>query len=38
MHDRVRYLSVPKSFFEDTRQQGHFEFLLAVASLPLNMY
>ncbi|MDR0235351.1 aromatic/alkene/methane monooxygenase hydroxylase/oxygenase subunit alpha [Acinetobacter sp.] len=31
MHDRVWYLSVPKSFFEDARSAGPFEFLLAIS-------
>jgi len=31
MHDRVWYLSVPKSFFEDARTAGPFEFLVAVS-------
>lgn len=31
MHDRVWYLSVPKSFFEDAMTAGPFEFLTAVS-------
>lgn len=31
MHDRVWYLSVPKSFFEDARSAGPFEYLVAVS-------
>ena len=30
MHDRVWYLSVPKSFFEDAVSAGPFEFLVAI--------
>ena len=30
MHDRVWYLSVPKSFFEDARTAGPFEFMIAI--------
>lgn len=30
MHDRVWYLSVPKSFFEDARTAGPFEFMVAI--------
>lgn len=30
MHDRVWYLSVPKSFFDDARTAGPFEFMLAI--------
>ena len=30
MHDRVWYLSVPKSFFEDARSAGPFEFMVAI--------
>ena len=31
MHDRVWFLSVPKSFFEDARTAGPFEFLTAIS-------
>ena len=31
MHDRVWYLSVPKSFFEDGMSAGPFEFLTAIS-------
>ena len=31
MHDRVWYLSVPKSFFEDAMSAGPFEFLTAIS-------
>lgn len=31
MHDRVWYLSVPKSFFEDALSAGPFEFLTAIS-------
>jgi phenol hydroxylase P3 protein len=31
MHDRVWYLSVPKSFFEDSASAGPFEFLTAIS-------
>ena len=31
MHDRVWYLSVPKSFIEDTLSAGPFEFLTAIS-------
>lgn len=31
MHDRVWYLSVPKSFFDDARSAGPFEFLVAIS-------
>ncbi|MFZ2870409.1 aromatic/alkene/methane monooxygenase hydroxylase/oxygenase subunit alpha [Zavarzinia sp.] len=31
MHDRVWYLSVPKSFFEDACSAGPFEFLTAIS-------
>ncbi len=31
MHDRVWYLSVPKSFFDDARTAGPFEFLTAIS-------
>lgn len=31
MHDRVWYLSVPKSFFEDAMTAGPFEFLTAIS-------
>jgi phenol hydroxylase P3 protein len=30
MHDRVWYLSVPKSFFDDARAAGPFEFMIAI--------
>lgn len=30
MHDRVWYLSVPKSFFDDARTAGPFEFMVAI--------
>lgn len=30
MHDRLWYLSVPKSFFEDARTAGPFEFMIAI--------
>ncbi len=30
MHDRVWYLSVPKSFFDDARTAGPFEFMIAI--------
>ena len=30
MHDRVWYLSVPKSFFDDALSAGPFEFLIAI--------
>ncbi|MGO9392796.1 aromatic/alkene/methane monooxygenase hydroxylase/oxygenase subunit alpha [Rhodoblastus sp.] len=30
MHDRVFYLSVPKSFFDDARTAGPFEFMIAI--------
>jgi len=30
MHDRVWYLSVPKSFFDDARSAGPFEFMVAI--------
>lgn len=30
MHDRVWYLSVPKSFFDDARSAGPFEFMIAI--------
>ena len=30
MHDRVWYLSVPKSFFNDARSAGPFEFMVAI--------
>ena len=30
MHDRVWYLSVPKSFFDDARSSGPFEYMIAV--------
>src|SRR5690554_5239159 len=30
MHDRVWYLSVPKSFFNDARAAGPFEFMVAI--------
>jgi phenol hydroxylase P3 protein len=30
MHDRVWYLSVPKSFFSDARTAGPFEFMVAI--------
>ena len=30
MHDRVWYLSVPKSFFDDAVSSGPFEFLIAI--------
>ncbi len=30
MHDRVWYLSVPKSFFDDAMSAGPFEFLIAI--------
>ena len=30
MHDRVWYLSVPKSFFDDALASGPFEFLIAI--------
>jgi phenol/toluene 2-monooxygenase (NADH) P3/A3 len=30
MHDRVFYLSVPKSFFDDARTSGPFEFMIAI--------
>lgn len=30
MHDRVFYLSVPKSFFDDARTAGSFEFMIAI--------
>ena len=30
MHDRVWYLSVPKSFFDDARSAGPFEFIIAI--------
>lgn len=31
MHDRVWYLSVPKSFFDDAVSAGPFEFLIAIS-------
>ncbi|HVE26846.1 MAG TPA: YHS domain-containing protein [Sporichthya sp.] len=31
MHDRVWYLSVPKSYFEDAMSAGPFEFLIAIS-------
>ncbi|ACY96123.1 MULTISPECIES: YHS domain-containing protein [Thermomonospora] len=31
MHDRVWYLSVPKSFFDDALSAGPFEFLIAIS-------
>ncbi len=31
MHDRVWYLSVPKSYFEDARSAGPFEFITSVS-------
>jgi hypothetical protein len=31
MHDRLWFLSVPKSFFEDARTAGPFEFLTAIS-------
>ena len=31
MHDRVWYLSVPKSFFDDAMSAGPFEFLTAIS-------
>jgi phenol hydroxylase P3 protein len=31
MHDRVWFLSVPKSFFDDARTAGPFEFLTAIS-------
>ena len=31
MHDRVWFLSVPKSFFDDARSAGPFEFLTAIS-------
>ena len=31
MHDRVWYLSVPKSFFDDARSAGPFEFMVAIS-------
>ncbi len=31
MHDRVWYLSVPKSFFDDAISAGPFEFLIAIS-------
>jgi phenol hydroxylase P3 protein len=31
MHDRVWYLSVPKSFFDDARHAGPFEFFTAIS-------
>lgn len=31
MHDRVWYLSVPKSFFEDAQTAGPFEFITAIS-------
>jgi phenol hydroxylase P3 protein len=31
MHDRVWYLSVPKSFFEDAMHGGPFEFMTAIS-------
>ena len=31
MHDRVWYLSVPKSFFDDAVSSGPFEFLIAIS-------
>ena len=31
MHDRVWYLSVPKSFFDDARTAGPFEYIVAVS-------
>jgi phenol hydroxylase P3 protein len=31
MHDRVWYLSVPKSYFEDARTAGPFEFITSVS-------
>lgn len=30
MHDRVWYLSVPKSFFDDARSAGPFEYMVAI--------
>jgi phenol hydroxylase P3 protein len=30
MHDRVWYLSVPKSYFDDARSAGPFEFMVAI--------
>jgi len=30
MHDRVWYLSVPKSFFDDARSAGPFEYMIAI--------
>lgn len=30
MHDRLWYLSVPKSFFDDARSAGPFEFMIAI--------
>lgn len=30
MHDRVWYLSVPKSFFDDARTAGPFEYMIAI--------
>jgi phenol hydroxylase P3 protein len=30
MHDRVFYLSVPKSFFDDARTAGPFEYMIAI--------
>jgi phenol hydroxylase P3 protein len=30
MHDRVWYLSVPKSFFDDAITAGPFEFMIAI--------
>ena len=30
MHDRVWYLSVPKSFFDDARTSGPFEYMIAI--------
>ncbi|MGB0747539.1 MAG: aromatic/alkene/methane monooxygenase hydroxylase/oxygenase subunit alpha [Magnetospiraceae bacterium] len=30
MHDRVWYLSVPKSFFDDARSSGPFEYMIAI--------
>ena len=31
MHDRVWYLSVPKSFFDDARSSGPFEYIVAIS-------
>src|SRR3546814_17125199 len=31
MHDRLWYLSVPKSFFDDATSAGPFEFLTAIS-------